>query len=788
MVNSESAEVEIYVARYGVEAKVMTSIVEQPRDSPDAGDQTREEVILPAETLAAFGGDELRARVFYEKYALRDADGKQVEKRPEDMWSRVARELASPEKDDEKRKEWASKFYWLLEDFRFVPGGRVLFGAGQMRKSTLLNCYFFRIREDSIEAIFDWCKEAARTYSFGGGVGTDISVLRPRGSPVNNSAIYSSGAVSFMELLSTTTGTIGQAGRRGALMITIRVDHPDVMEFIGVKKDLKKVNYANISVKITDDFMQAVETDGDFLLHFKNEKVEMNKTVRARDVWKALIKGAWQSAEPGVLFWDTIKRDSTTEYNGMEVQGVNPCSEQTLESYGCCCLGSVNLSAFVKDPFTEKASIDWDGLTKATQFGVRFLDNVLDYNAERHPIPQQKDASLHSRRIGVGITGLGDMLIKLGLKYDDDSTMGFVDHLFERITNVIYDYSTDLAKEKGSFPAFDAEKHLAQSFVSRLDEKVKEKIRSQGLRNAAITTIPPVGSGSILAGTSSGVEPVFALFYTRRSKSLSEGEFKVFHPLVKEYMGATGASNEGELPNYFVTSHQIRPEMRVKMQATIQRHIDTAISSTVNLPEDITQEEVQKIYMLAWRMGCKGITVYREGSREGILETEKVVKKVEAPKTSFERPRMMEGRTMKLRLPQGGLYLTANLDNGELKEVFVTLGKSGGDEKADAEALGRLISLYLQHGGDITSVISTLKGIKGKYVSWDEGVQLQSIPDAIAKALELLTLNHVVKESGFPTEGNPKSLGGNCPDCHENTLVFENGCYHCGSCGYSKCE
>jgi ribonucleoside-diphosphate reductase alpha chain len=777
-----------YISRaMGAEAKVMTSIVEQPRDSPDAGESAKGEVKLPAETLAAFGGDELRARVFYEKYALRDGDGRQVEKRPEDMWRRVAKELALPEKDEETKKEWASKFYWLLENWRFVPGGRILFGAGQSRKSTLLNCYFFKIREDSIEAIFDWCKEAARTYSFGGGVGTDISVLRPRGAPVNNSAIYSSGSVSFMELLSTTTGTIGQAGRRGALMITIRVDHPDVMDFVMVKKDLKRVNYANISVKITDDFMRAVETDGDFLLHFKNEKVEVNRTVRARDVWKSLIKGAWQSAEPGVLFWDNIKRESTTEYNGMEVQGVNPCSEQTLESYGCCCLGSVNLSAFVKDPFTEKASIDWDSLTRATQYGVRFLDNVLDYNAERHPLSQQKDASLWSRRVGVGITGLGDMLIKLGLKYDEDSTIGFVDHLFERIKNVIYEYSTDLAKEKGSFPAFDAEKHLAQPFVSRLDLKVKEKIRALGIRNAAITTIPPVGSGSILAGTSSGVEPVFALFYTRRSKSLSEGEFKVFHPLVKEYMSATGARDEGQLPNYFVTSHQIEPGMRVKMQATIQKHIDTAISSTVNLPQEITPEEVEKIYLLAWRMGCKGITVYREGSREGILETEKVTKKAEVPRAQFERPRLMEGRTLKLKLPQGGLYLTANLNNGDLKEVFVTLGKSGGDEKADAEALGRLISLYLQHGGDIKSVISTLKGIKGKYVSWDEGTQLQSIPDAIAKALELLTLNHVVKESGFPPSAR-KSDGGTCPDCHESTLIFENGCYHCNSCGYSKCE
>jgi ribonucleoside-diphosphate reductase alpha chain len=666
-----------------------------------------------------------------------------------------------------------------------------LFGAGQSRKSTLLNCYFFKIKEDSIEAIFEWCKEAARTYSYGGGVGTDISVLRPRGAPVNNAAIYSSGSVSFMELLSTTTGTIGQAGRRGALMITIRVDHPDIEDFINVKRDLKKVNYANISVKISDDFMRAVVADEDFLLRFKNEKADITRSVRAKDVWRSLIRGAWESAEPGVLFWDTIKRDSTTEYNGMEVEGVNPCSEQTLESYGCCCLGSVNLSAFVKEPFSERASIDWDSLTRGCQYAVRFLDNVLDYNADRHPLPQQKKASLWSRRIGVGITGLGDMLIKLGLKYDDDSTIEFVDHLFERIKGVIYEYSSELAKEKGSFPAFDAEKHLKQPFVQRLEEKVKEKIKTQGLRNAAITTIPPVGSGSILAGCSSGVEPVFALSYTRRSKSLSEGEFKVFHPLVREYMNVNGASDEKQLPNYFVTSHQIRPEMRVAMQATIQKHIDTAISSTVNLPEEITQEEVEKVYMLAWKTGCKGITVYREGSREGILETEKVAARAEPSKMTFERPRLMEGKTLKLRLPQGGLYLTANLVDGEPKEVFVTLGKSGGDEKADAEAIGRLISLYLQHGGNTKSVISTLKGIKGKYVSWDEGTQLLSIPDAIAKALELLTMNHIVKESSVPTQlekGSTLTRGSTCPDCHEDSLVFENGCYRCSNCGYSKCE
>jgi ribonucleoside-diphosphate reductase alpha chain len=762
------------------------------------------EVILPKETLEAFGGDELRARVFYEKYALRDDAGKQVETLPQQLWRRVARELASVEVTEDGRKEWGQKFYWLLDGFRFVPGGRILFGAGQSRRSTLLNCYFFKIREDSIEGIFDWCKEAARTYSFGGGVGTDISLLRPRGTQVNNSAIFSSGSVSFMELLSTTTGTIGQAGRRGALMITIRVDHPDIFDFINVKKDLKKVNYANISVKMTDEFMEAVENDGEFKLRFQNEKASLEKTVKARDIWGQLVKAAWQSDEPGLIFWDTVKRDSTTEYNGMAVEGVNPCSEQTLENYGCCCLGSINLSSFVTDAFTDSATIDWEGLTTAAQYATRFLDNVLDYNADKHPLPQQKTASLWSRRVGVGTTGLGDMLIKLGMKYDDETTVEFVDSLFAKITNIIYDYSTELAKEKGPAPAFDADKHLAQPFIKRLDEGVKAKIRAQGIRNSALTTVPPVGSGSIFVGSSSGVEPVFALYYTRRSKSLSEGEFKVWHPLVREYMKVFHITDEKSLPPYFVTAHQIKPEMRVRMQAAIQKHIDTAISSTVNLPQDISTEEVERIYFLAWKLGCKGITVYREGSREGILETGNVKKegagKEQQPQQQqqqparseprqdgpvvFDRPKVMTGRTLKLKLPQGGLYVTANTDDvGTLKEVFVTLGKLGGDEKADAEAIGRLISLYLQHGGDIQSVIKMMKGIRGKYVSWEEGVQLLSIPDAVAKALEVLTAGKVTKESSSPV-----MRGGTCPDCKENAIIFESGCYKCTNCGYSKCE
>ena len=429
---------------------------------------------IPEATIEAFEGDELRARVFYEKYALRDKSGKIVEQTPEDMWHRVAREIASPEKTKELKQEWKDNFFWLLSNFKFIPGGRILFGAGQERRATLLNCYFMPIKEDSIEGIFEWCKEAARTYSFGGGVGTDISILRPKGAPVNNSAIYSTGAVSFMDLLSTTTGTIGQAGRRGALMITIDVNHPDIAEFIDVKNDEErsKVQFANISVKISDEFMKAVEDDTDFELKFENEKVKFNKTVRARDVWEKLVKSAWSSAEPGVIFWDAVKRYSPTEYAGMEVNGVNPCSEQALEDYGNCCLGNINLSPFVNDEFTENASIDWENMEKAFRYGVRFLDNVLDYNMKKHPLSFQTKSSTHSRRIGVGFTGFGDMLSKLNIKYDTNEAVEFADKMFEHIKNIVYEASTDLAAEKGSFPAFDLDTHMSSPFLQSIDERM----------------------------------------------------------------------------------------------------------------------------------------------------------------------------------------------------------------------------------------------------------------------------------------------------------------------------
>jgi len=771
---------------------------------------------IPRETWEFFEGDELRIRVFLDKYALKGEGGELLERTPPEMWRRIAREIASVE-PPEKRAEWEERFYWLLEDFRFIPGGRIMFGAGQPRRSTLFNCYVIPIKEDSIEGIFDWCKEAARTYSFGGGAGVDISILRPKGTPVNNAAIYSTGSVSFMELLSTTTGTIGQAGRRGALMITLRVDHPDIFDFIEAKRDLSKVNYANISVRVTDPFMEAVERDSEFTLWFENEVVgRVERKVRARELWKKLVQAAWESAEPGVIFWDTVKRESTTEYGGMEVMTTNPCSEIPLEPYGCCNLGNLNLAAFVKEEFTPQAELDWGELERALRYSVRFLDDVLDYGAERHPLPQQREASLRSRRIGVGFTGLGDMLIKLGLKYDTDEAISFVEELFGRIKQIVYDESVELAREKGPFPAFDPQEHLKSPFIRRLEPRLQEKIKEHGLRNAALLTVPPVGSGSALAGVSSGIEPIFSLSYLRRSESLSKGEFRVFHPLVREYLERFELEDERELPPIFVTAHQIAPEMRIRMQAAIQRHIDHAISSTVNLPREATPEEVERIYLEAWRLGCKGVTVYREGSRRGVLvserEREEATTEERRRPRRFPRPRpkVVRGKTYNYKTEMGSLFVTVNEDEHGPFEVFIQLGKSGSASMAFTEAIGRLISLALRSGVKPSAIIDQLKLIRGsRPVIQDDGEVVFSVPDAIAKAMEeylrggeqlkLIDNSTTAGPRYLPLTGpkpTPRQRSDSreegealdiCPMCG-GVLVVTGGCYICQDCGYTRCD
>ncbi len=803
---------------------------------------------LPPETLAYFGGDDLRARVFYDKYALRDPEGRVLEKTPPEMWRRIARELASVEAA-EKRAEWEEKFYWLLEDFRFIPGGRIMHGAGNPKRVTLSNCYVLPFREDSIEAIFDWLREAARTYSFGGGVGGDISILRPRGAPVNNAARSSTGAVSFMELMSLTTGTIGQSGRRGALMITIADNHPDVLDFVKIKRNLDKVRYANISVRVSDAFMRAVEEDATWDLVFENERVQVRRTVRARELWNELIQGARDHAEPGVIFWDTVKRWSTSEYNGMGVITTNPCSEIPLEPYGNCDLGNVSLARFVTDEFTPRARVDWEALERALRLATRFLDNVLDYNADRHPLPQQRDASLRSRRIGVGFTGLGDMLVKLGLKYDTEEAIAFVDRLFDRIKNVVYDESVNLAIEKGTFPAYDPLQHFQSPFLRTLAPAVLERIQAHGLRNVALLTVPPVGSGAALAGVTSGIEPIFDLSYIRRSESLSQETFRVYHPLVREYMSRFGIEREEDLPPFFVTAHRIAPDMRVKMQATIQKHIDHSISSTVNLPHDVPVEEVERSYFLAWKLGAKGITVYRESSRQGILITEEQAKASgvtaaapAAPRAAEParpsprpRPKVTSGRTERIETPRGRIYVVVDEDDLGVCEVFVH------SFDVEAEAIGRLTSLALRAGVDPREVIEQLWRVQSKEVALDRSsdgtvVRVTTIAQAVALGLgralygegfrpdkefpradvlpdpltrarqERLPFDRSARRGselsaggGVPAAGRngeepapiagagfPLEFVGICPDCGA-TLVHENGCATCRSCGYAKC-
>jgi ribonucleoside-diphosphate reductase alpha chain len=564
---------------------------------------------------AFFRGDSFRSEVFLSRYALRALDGNWIETTPDRTWDRVSRAMARPEKD---RASWRREFHNLLADFKFVPAGRIFFGAHNPRAATLFNCYFIPVREDSVAGITRWISEASMTYSRGGGVGTNIDVLRPRGARVRNAGIESSGAASFMEVFSTVTGVIGGSkGRRGALMITTRVDHPDILEIITIKSDPERrlVRNANVSVRITDGFMRTLQEDGEVLLWFTTPHERIERNVPARLIWQTLLQSAWASAEPGVLFWDTVLRESTTQYNGMEVKGVNVCGEIPMESYGACNLGSINLAAFVKDPFGERADFDWNGLAATVCLAVRFLDNVIDVGAPMHALRDQRLASVRSRRVGLGILGMADCFVMLGLAYGSDGSLSLLDRLMGVIRDTAYEESVRLAEEKGPFPAFDPVLHLVSPYIRRLPESIRNGIRTKGLRNSAMLAVAPTGSISCLAGTSSGIEPIFSHSYLRH---LAGYAYRVDHPLFARFRERH--DSPASLPEGSVTAHQVDPGARVRLQALVQRYVDQSISSTVNLPADTRLSAIEEIYRKAWESGCKGITVFREGCRASVLE------------------------------------------------------------------------------------------------------------------------------------------------------------------------
>ena len=772
------------------------------RGQKSAGTMNERVMDLALDCRDYYGDNDLAADVLRAKYLAPNEQG------PMHLWNRMAKALASVEKESE-REHWYNKFLDLLFDFKFVPGGRVMHGAGRedaRRRPTLSNCYVIPIEDDSLEGIYQAITESAMVYRTGGGVGTDLSALRPEGAAVNATIDHSPGATAFMNLFSESTNTVSQAGRRGALMLTMRIDHPDIEKFITIKNDPRrvKVQYANISVLITHEFMNAVINDTEFELRW-NGKVF--RKVRAKELWFKIIKNAHSSAEPGIIFWDTMKDYHNVEYANPLVS-TNPCGEQPLASYTACNLGNINLSKFVDD----KGVFNYEELAEVTRIATRFLDNVIDYNMDNHALEKIKQAVASDRRVGLGITGLADALVMMKISYDSQAALDETEKMMRVIRDEAYRTSIELAREKGPFPLFQWEGFSRSKFVQALPHDIQEGIKKYGIRNSTVLTVPPVGTGSIVAQTSSGIEPIFCTSYRRRVKNHDGetfSEYKVYHPLIRQVFG-----DDEKLPEYVTTAHQIDPYFRVKMQGVIQRYVDSSISSTVNLPEDVSIETVADIYMTAYRAGLKGITVYREGSREGILQTEEYAKKQtseQAPKEEKhrkgprQRPHTTFGVTERIKTGEGYLYVTINEDEDGLCEVFTTIGKAGGNAAAQSEAISRLISLALRSGIEPREIVKQLKGISGPTPVWDgHGGQILSTPDAIGKVLERYIENReevmALRKGG---QQGPKSsapaghaaaakvdsgvrTSTTCPECGSN-VEHVSGCVVCYNCGWSKC-
>jgi ribonucleoside-diphosphate reductase alpha chain len=520
-----------------------------------------------------------------------------------------------------------------IRDKRFMPAGRILAGRGLDkigRKITLSNCYVMPQVEDSIEDIFDTAKYLARTYSFGGGCGLTLSRLRPKGARVNNASATTTGAVSFMDLFSLVTGLIGMRGRRGALMLNLDVSHPDIEEFVDVKTDLSKVTYANISVNINDAFMRAVENDEEYELYFKVEASgeEVRKPVRAKELFRKLARNNWRMAEPGILYQDKINAwHLMSEDPKFAYAGVNPCAEEPLPAFGSCNLSSINLGEFVQRPFTDEARLDEERLRRMVREGVVYLNEILDENMKLHPLPQQRDMSKRLRQIGLGLMGAADMFIKMGIRYGSDESVELIHYIGHLLVNEALKESARLAEKDGPFPDYDAEAVLRSPFlIENADPDTLELVKKHGLRNSQLLTIAPTGSISTLIGCSNGLEPLFQIAYTRKSESLHMDEtfYKVFTPIVREYMEVNHIDKEEDLPDYFVTTSNLNYKDRIDVQAAWQQHIDASISSTVNVPNEFTIGEVEDLYTYAWKKGLKGITIYRDGcERSGILITDK---------------------------------------------------------------------------------------------------------------------------------------------------------------------
>lgn len=770
-------------------------------------------------------------QVFLDRYALKDDKGHAVEKTPEEMWRRVAKAIAEVESKD-SRKQWEKKFYDAMEDFKYVPGGRILAGAGTKTKVTYYNCFVIPSPHDSREGILQTLSQMVEIMARGGGVGINLSSLRPRGAYVRKVNGHSSGPCNWAELFSVATKDIIQQGgsRRGALMLMLWDWHPDVEEFITVKRDLSRINGANLSVCVSDKFMAAVKKDAEWELKFpditdpdydtkwdgdleewekKGKKVKVMKKVSARKMWDLICEAAWASAEPGLVFMERYNKWFNNWY-WEKVNCVNPCGEEGLPPWGVCNLGSLNLSQFVKD-----GKMDYKTLEETAKVAVRFQDDVVD--GDVYVFEEIRKVQLEGeRRIGVGTMGLGDALIKMKLRYGSDESIKVIDKVYKLIRDAVYDASVDNSKEKGAFPKFDKKKYLQGYFIKQLPENIKKKMLKYGIRNSILTQQAPTGSTSLLAGTTSGIEPVYEFSFIRRDRL---GEHTLYHPLFDEWKKNHPTD---PIPDYFVSANSLTPADHVKVQAAIQRYVDASISKTVNAPNSHTVDDVKKLYSLAYELGCKGVTYMRDGSRPGVLERtdskkeEKKDAKVNGQTVHMPeiqpRPMMVNGATYQIDTPVGTAFVTINTNgNNEPLEVFINVGKAGSDVAAMAEALGRVISTMLRVASPIPpkdrakQVFNQLIGIGGSKSMGFGDKRVRSLPDAVAKALSM-HLNfplkngngtHVAEE--IKQELKPVSVVTQqvltasvsdydlCPSCGEASLAYEERCKKCYSCGYSEC-
>ena len=720
----------------------------------------------------------------------------------------------------------------LIKEKKFLFGGRILSNRGMCkhdRKLTYSNCYVIQPPEDNIESIFECASKLARTFSYGGGCGIDISKLSPRGARINNSAKETTGAVSFMELYNLVTGLIGQNGRRGALMLSLACDHPDLEEFISIKNDLDKITKANISIRITDEFMHAVRNKENFELAFVREETEEEivKEVYAPDIYHKICENNWNFGEPGMLFWDTITGSNLLSAdNRFEFAGVNPCAEEPLPAGGSCLLGSINLAAFVED-----GQFDILGFKDAVRIGVIALNEVLDEGLMLHPLEEQQNSVRDWRQIGLGVFGLADMLIKMGLKYGGVDALDYCDWIASEMIEEAIIASSELASEKGSYPMFDFDKVSHSDFFKYNTEPTTFfKVNTHGLRNSQLLTIAPTGSLSTMLGVSGGIEPIYDTHYIRKTESLHGHEefYTVYTPIVKEYMDEHGLKDISELPDFFVTAKELDPMNRVDMQAVWQRHIDASISSTVNLPESATVEDIMLLYMYAWERNLKGLTVFRENcARLAILsspaekeeEPEIVINEDDIittpmthqldsiePISRDELGYRLSGTTYVKEVACGHLYITINRDeNDNLVEVFIDPGKSGGCV-ANAECLGRYASACMRAGMTIDSIVDITKGVKCSACSQAKGSKVKHIDglscgDVVAKTIQeeyerynkqpKKTISKNAKDITWHKFGEDfasyKPEENACPECGVK-MAAEGGCVVCKNCGYSKCD